>query len=581
MSLYHIQTVSMAREKLDAFMQAQRLALDIETAGDNGLDPYRSEIRLIQLCDGTDTLILDMKHLPYLQELQTLLEAPQVLKIIHHAKFEQKHFWHHQRWVLSPVFCTFLAAKLVAPQVDHPSFSLKALCKRYLGVTLDKSEQTSDWSGLLTQRQLEYAAMDVAHLLVLHDILGKELAAKQLNKVSQLEFRVVFPLARMELNGLKIDWDQAAKEGQKLQEELSQVSQALQAELEPPGALPGLGWVTLDSPEQVLEALNAKGYQLESTKESELKARASGDQVVQRLLHYRHLKKVLTSGIQSLQKHRHPCTDRTHPNYQQIASISGRFACYDPNIQQLPREKQIRALVIPEPGNRFVVADYSQIELRVAAALSGDPLMTHAYREGQDLHALTASLTMGKPMTSVTRQERQAAKAINFGLIYAMGAAGLKRSAQQGYGVEMTLAEAEAFRRRFFEAYSGLKRWQEETLERVARQHMQRTIAGRIRDYRQGGMRPAEVLNFPVQGSAADILKAALILFEKDNQQSQRGGQLVAMIHDELIVEFPESSAQEGLLCLENAMLGAARWLFPDMPFVVDAAITGSWAEKA
>jgi len=579
MGLYWIKTEKQesALEKLTGH---EILGVDIETGGKNGLIPFQSRVRLIQIATPEDTVLVDLAHIQMPDKLLDILVDPQVTKIFHNAKFDVKHLLHHYNIEVSPVFCTFLASKLLSAGNHHHRHSLESVCKRFLNEKVDKSMQTSDWTGTLTEAQIQYAARDAELLLPLYDEMSAQIHALKLKKVSQLEFKTILPVAAMELNGITLDlslWNELTA---KYYLKMRLLEEELSSQLTDDQCLPGLDAVNLNSPDQVKRALEKRGYKLQGTSEKELRVFASKDPVVEKLLEYRHISRIHQSTLTSFREHVLPETGRIHSSYFQISSASGRFSCSEPNIQQVPREKEIRRAFIPAPGHCFLIADYSQVELRVAAGLSGDPIMLKAYRSGRDLHRLTASLTTGIPYDAITKQERQAAKAINFGLIYAMGPKGLQSSAQASYGVAMSSEEAQTFHRKFFENYKGLARWHRQLEQTGKASRYIRTASGRIRRYHDEHIRITELFNTPVQGTAAEILKASLCIFYDQVKKEKLDANLVAIIHDEVIVETPEPQTEATKKILLDAMLQAASWLVPQVPFEVDLTIANSWAGK-
>ena len=252
------------------------------------------------------------------------------------------------------------------------------------------------------------------------------------------------------------------------------------------------------------------------------------------------------------------------------------------NIQQTPRELAFRACWQAPEGRMLVIADYSQIELRVAAEIAQDQRMMKAYQQGEDLHRLTASLVSGVPIALVDKQQRQAAKAINFGLIFAMGARGLQAYSQDTYGVEMTLSQAEQFRQRFFQAYRGIDRWHKRVREEDAQKRQEgqpsetRTLLGR----RYIWSNPAGVAglyNMPVQGSAADITKKALILIHEENHHPS--WHLVGCVHDEILMEVPEQDGVEAQNFLKRQMERAGKAILRSVPVLAESNIGHSWAD--
>jgi DNA polymerase-1 len=251
------------------------------------------------------------------------------------------------------------------------------------------------------------------------------------------------------------------------------------------------------------------------------------------------------------------------------------MSSYSPNIQQIPRAPEFRKCFTAPSGRKLLIADYSQIELRVAAQITQDKRMLEAYRNGEDLHSLTASLILGKPVGAVSKYERQYAKAVNFGLIYAMGPDGLRQYAQLSYDVEMTLEQAKKFRSLFFQAYPGIKEWHDRLKTRQP--ETGQTISGRKFPFlKQYGL-PA-YCNTPVQGTAADILKKALgVLAAK---LSGTNTYIVGTIHDEIILECDEDKAEYFGQLLKDIMVYASNSILKEVPSQVDFAIADRWSEK-
>lgn len=569
-------------ERVLALIDGDALGLDIETAGENGLNPFRSRIRLIQLATFEGVFVIDCDALDPFPLLRPFLEHPGTLKVLHNAKFDLKHIFHHTGIVVSPVFCTYLASQLLAMGDREKRHSLEAVVLRHLDRVIDKGQQKSDWSGPLSDDQVEYAARDAEVLMQLYPILEQELRSHKLRKVSQLEFRTVMPVAAMEWRGMRLDLDRWQRLEKRFSQKADQLEEEIHRYLRRPDDLPGMNTLNINAPDQVRDALVDVGIDLPGTGEAHLKKHLADHPVVGLLLEYRHLSRILGSTVRHARENIEPATQRVHPSYHQIASASGRFACSEPNIQQVPREREVREAFVPDPGNRFVIADYSQVELRVAGGLAQDPIMLEAYSHGEDLHRLTAALTMDKPKKEVTKNERQAAKAINFGLIYAMGPRGLMQSAATSYGVEMTLEQATQFRDRFFAHYAGIKRWQEQLSRSGKRMRYVRTAAGRIRAYKtQDEIRVTELFNVPVQGTAAEGLKSAMCMFWDESRKQGLEALIVAIIHDEIIVEVKAEQAERARALLEDSMVRGISWLVPNVAFAVDAVIGDSWAAKS
>ena len=350
-----------------------------------------------------------------------------------------------------------------------------------------------------------------------------KLRSDGLSETARLEFSCLPAVLEMELNGVLLDTEKWKKLGDDLLGQKDQLEKALHDEF---------GQINLDSPNDLLKALQARGIDVSDTNRQTLASLSDQYPILDKVTGYRKVAKLVQGFILSLPQFINEKTGRIHPEYNQLGAATGRFSCHDPNLQQIPRDKRFRECIVASPGHQLIIADYSQIELRVAAEITGDERMVQAFQKGVDLHKLTAAVITGKRIDEVNAQERQAAKAVNFGLIFGMGADGLLNYAQNTYGVAMTLDQAKGFRKRFFDYYWGIGAWH----ERVQRSRAMetRTIGKRRRVWNKQAPL-TELLNTPVQGTAADIIKKALILIH--NRLPGTGSRLFACVHDEIILE--------------------------------------------
>ena len=565
-------------EVLDYLSIAPVLGIDTETTG---LDPLKDKIILLQIADGENPVAVINMRIIGVERLKNLFESQNV-KVFQNAKFDLKFLFVNGFNISGPIFDTMLAAQIVRDTRGPFSVSLKNLAAFYLDTNLPKDEQKSDWGTKLTKEQIEYAARDAAILLPLRERLIKEIRKGNLIQVCKLEFDCLWAVVNMELSGIKVDMEKWAKLQEKYKQEQKELSLKLQKELGNGGVQMNIfgeelmGGINLDSQTQIKKALQAKGIELESTSYADLLEYKDSSEVVEWLINYRHVSKAIQGFLSPIPEWINSASGRIHSNYRQIGSQSGRFSCGDPNIQQIPRGKDFRECFVPEKGNKFVIADYSQIELRVAAEIAQDETMLQAYKKGQDLHALTASLMANKNILEVTKSERQAAKAVNFGLIYAMGAKGLQAYAKNVYGTDMTLQEAELFRERFFKAYRGIARWHY-NMKKQTNATETRTLSGRRCVYSETPPLTA-LLNMPVQGTAADINKKALALLVPVIKALK--GKIIASVHDEIIIEVEEAKAEEAVIKLKNVMEEAGAYYLKFVPVIAETIIADSWAEK-
>ncbi len=560
-------------------MRARQIAVDTETTG---LDPHTSRLRLIQLyAKGIPGLVIDCdQFLPEGGILLRELFGNEHVKVFQNAKFDLQFLWANGIDVKPPVFDTMLAGALLRSSGGPRSVSMKTLAEYYLAEEVSKEERQADWSGTLREEQLLYAARDAQITLRLREALVPHLVKNRLIEVAKLEFDCAFAVAQMEYHGICLDMQKWDCLTERVRGELSQALEQIYQYTGRPVAQTTL-WgeeiaagLNLDSPKGFQEILHANGIQADTTSRHALSAYQSHP-LVQALLKYRKASKALNSFLLPIPKMRNPSTHRLHAHYGQIGAPSGRMSCGGPNIQQIPREHAFRECFCAPPGRTLVIADYSQIELRVAAEIAGDERMLAAYREGQDLHRLTASLVSGKPIGQITKQERQAAKAINFGLIYAMGAKGLQAYAQETYGVPMTLEQAERFRKRFFEAYVGIWAWHERIRKNPPRET--RTLSGRKNIYPDGKIGISGMYNTPVQGVAADIVKKALGML---SQRLPKDTLLIGMVHDEILLETPKERGEAMADLLQSTMEEAGAFYLKRVPAAAEVSISPDWSGK-
>ena len=563
---------------LPAVMQSKVLAVDTETTG---LNPHTDRIRLVQLAaEGLPVLVIDcFTFLPDgVEILRDVLESPNV-KVFQNAKFDLQFFMALYIYP-SPLFDTMLAAQLLRTSGGPNRANLAALAAHYLNEEVDKEEQTSDWQGELTESQFTYAARDAEVLLHLREVMVKEIYGNRLSEVARIEFSCACAIAEMEYTGICLDtprWNKLIGQTEKERDEALQILYTYAGEPVVQMSLWGENVVfnhNFDSNPYILELLRKNGIAADSTSKRDLSA-YTGHPLIKALTAYRKATKALSSFLYPLPQMIHPETGRLHPHYGQIGAWSGRMSCGGPNIQQIPRDLHFRACFIAPPGKKLVIADYSQIELRVAAQISGDGRMISAYKKGEDLHALTASLVSNEPVEAVTKSQRQAAKAVNFGLIFGMGAAGLQQYAQQSYGVEMTLEQATQFRDSFFKAYPGIADWHRRI--KNAKPTEERTLTGRKFTFGENSG-VTGLYNTPVQGTAADILKAALgTLVRRTKGTTIRA---VAVVHDEILLETDESEVNSAAETLRDSMESAGNKVLADVPCVAEVKIADTWAGK-
>ena len=464
------------------------------------------------------------------------------------------------------------------------SFYLDYETIKYGDVAGTASKQIS-FSEVEINVATNYAAEDADITLRLYNKLNGLLEDKPTQKklLEEIEYPLVHVLSKIEQNGAKIDKAKLAAHSEELAEKISDLSsQAFKIAGEE---------FNLDSPKQLLEILYEK-LKLPVLKKTPKGQPSTNEETLQRLseeyelpkiiLQYRTLAKLKSTYTDSLIKIENQVTQRIHTSYQQAITSTGRLSSTEPNLQNIPIKtsegRRIREAFIPEKGNVLISADYSQIELRIMAHLSKDKNLTNAFNKGLDVHSSTAAEVFGVDIENVTEEQRRSAKAINFGLMYGMSAFGLTRQ------LDIPRADAQKYLDTYFERYTGVKDYMANTKAQAKEDMFVETIMGR-RLYlneinaanglrRQAAERAA--INAPLQGSAADIIKKAMIDINKFLVKELPDTKMIMQVHDELIFETPKVDAQEILNQMKAMMEGAVKL---DIPLIAEAAIGKNWNE--
>ncbi len=589
-----IKTEEELRKAVDALNTQSAIGLDTETTE---LDPYTGRLRLIQLAapDGVSIIDLDafanggnreLANKEALLPLKRLLEAPRPIKIAHNAKFDAKFLKHNLGADLVGVFDSLLASQLISAGDIEERHGLETVASRYLNESVDKSERLSNWNFELSEAQLEYAARDAAVLLPLREKLIDRLKAEALIKCAQLEFECVMPVADIELAGFymhKDRWLEQLAIVEKRRGELAEELQEILAEESSQGSLfggPQRADINLDSHQQLTQALERLGIPVpDSTRNWKLQPLAAQYPVIATLLEYRTVQKALTSYGQNMIELINPATGRLHADFRQIGAPTGRFSCTNPNIQQVPHATEYRRCFSGYPtGRRLVIADYSQIELRILAEFSGDRGFIEAFNSGADLHRVTAAQVFNVSLDQVSKDQRDFAKRLNFGVVYGIGAQ--RFSIMTG----LSVPEAENVLRKYFATYRGLDTYLREAANRAVNERQARTASGRLvrfrydeNDRQQISMTQRNGKNTPIQGTSADILKRALRLLKDELRDTS--ARIVNIIHDEIVVEADADQATEISQKVERAMCAAGEEYLKTVPVKVETEIADEWVK--
>jgi len=514
--------------------------IDIETTG---LCPWQHQLRLVSIANRAGTVVvLDMFHLPAALLSEWL---PRGWYVAHNAVFESK--WFRQ---VAGVQISTHDTMLLGRVLYGANLKLAELCAAALGLQVDKAAQRSDWAApALTAQQLAYSALDAQLPLQLYERIGP-IAGR--TAIYQNLLQVVPVIAQQELDGIPVDWERLERlrerwEWQRL-EALSAFDLAL------PGVLP-------TSPKQIsawlethADALLLQQWPRTATGQLQL----NSDQLnalqpgalpaLEPLRQVRKLTKLLGWTKGNLLDKRNPVTGRVHPGYGIAFASSGRFNCSKPNMQQLPREGDMRELVCAPLGRALACADYSMQELRISAIYSGERTMLDAFNAGTDLHTLTAQQVLG----STDKEARAVGKTINFSQQYGGGPQVLVKKARER-GITLTLEQAQAYRTRFFESRPQLRQWQRHTISQAERTLQVSTRLGLVRHFTRDTFKATDVCAHAVSGTGAEVLRSTLAALPR--HLAGLDARLIHHSHDELLLECAEQDGAAAAQGLAAAML--------------------------
>ncbi len=522
--------------------------------------------------------------------LRPWLENTRAGKIGQNAKYDQHVLANHGVALAGFVHDTLLESYVLE---SHQRHDMDSMAERLLGaktITYDEVTGTGakriGFSQVDVARATEYAADDADSTLQLHLAMHPRIAAdEKLRHVYEgIEMPVREVLFRIERNGVLIDAELLSAQGHELGQKMLELESKAHIEAGQP--------FNLNSPKQIAEIFfEKKGMPVvkktpsgaPSTDEEVLARLALDHPLAKILLDYREIAKLKSTYADKLPRMVNAKTGRVHTNYGQATAVTGRLASNDPNLQNIPVRTQegrrIREAFVAPPGSVIVSADYSQIELRIMAHISGDESLLRAFAAGEDIHRATASEVFGRPLQDVTAEERRYAKTINFGLIYGMSAFGL---AQQ-LGLER--ATAQAYISSYFTRYPAVKRYMDETRALAKERGYVETVFGRrlwlpeIRSSNAARRGNAEraAINAPMQGTAADLIKLAMIAVQGWLERERLASRLVMQVHDELVLEVPEQELVRVRHDMPGLMCNVATLR---TPLVVDVGTGPNW-EKA
>lgn len=589
------QKLASLKQALDA---SSLIAFDTETTA---LDPLQAELVGLSLAvkEGEGYYIPlghkgeqpQLKVSEVIEALTPALTNPSIEKAGHNIKYDALVLARYGLRVSPLSFDTMIAEWLTNPA--SRDLGLKDLAGTLLGIRMTRIEELiGRGKNQLTMDEVPiaaaapYAAADAEVTLRLIPLLKEKMQKTNSTGIfNTIEMPLVPVLLKMEQEGISLDIDFfkrfSAEIGERLRLIEDEVHQAVghafnlnstqqlskvlfeDLKLEPPDRNKRTSSGHFSTSAAVLDEL--KGHHV----------------VVDLLLEYRELSKLKSTYLDALPQQINPRDNRVHTSFNQTGSVTGRLASSDPNLQNIPTRtetgRQVRLGFIAAPGHRLLSVDYSQIELRIVAHMSGDEAMLKAFRDGQDIHATTAAAIYDLPLEQVTKEQRRHAKAINFGLIYGMSAFGLSRS------TDLTLGEAENFVRDYFEHFPGVKKYLDQIRVLAARQGYVETMLGRRRYFpnlanplnqMMRNREEREAINAPIQGTAADIMKIAMIRVQRALEESASRARMILQVHDELVLEVPENEIALTSQLVRGIMEAAYKL---DIPLLTEARSGVNW----
>ncbi len=579
------------RQQLIAILsEAPELCLDTETTSTNALQAKLVGISFA--IKERQAFYVPIPDAIVIEEFRTLYENPSTLKIGQNLKYDLTVLANYGIHLAGPMFDTMIAHYLLHPEMRHGMDYLAAAYLNYQTIHIDeligkkeKGKKQKTMDELTPEEVYIYASEDADITLQLKHLFEPQLAENGCEQLfREVEMPLMPVLAQIEREGVCIDTQSLKETSTLFTEQMLEMEKQIHE-------LAGMEF-NISSPKQVGEVLfehlklsdkvrKTKGGQY-ATSEDILEKLRSKHPVVEKILEYRGLKKLLSTYIDALPLLINPNTGHIHSSFNQAVTTTGRLSSSDPNLQNIPvrdaQGKEVRKAFIPEEGEEFFSADYSQIELRLMAHLSGDENLIDAFVAGHDIHAATAAKIYKKPIEEVTREERSKAKTANFGIIYGISAFGLA----ERMGVSRT--EAKQLIDGYFETYPGVKRYMDESIEKARQNGYTETLFGRrcyLSDINSNnsvvrGYAERNAINAPIQGTAADIIKIAMVRVAARMKAENIKSKMILQVHDELNFSVVPSEKEQLQQLVTEEMEKAAQL---SVPLKADCGWGKNWLE--
>ncbi len=524
-------------------------------------------------------------------EFKPVFANEKSVKIGQNVKYDLNMLKKYGIEIKGVMFDTMIAHYLLNPDMRHGMDVLAETYLNYSPVSIEaligkKGKNQITMRDVPVEKILEYAAEDSDVTWQLMEVFAPQLAeanAKQL--FDEVEMPLVPVLAAMECEGIKIDSETLKKYSAELEKEIVAIDDEIQK-------LAGTPF-NISSPKQVGDILFEVLKIAEKPKKTKTGQYATGEDILQKLtkkhpiiekiLEYREMVKLKNTYIDTLPELVNEKTGRIHTSYNQVVAATGRLSSDNPNLQNIPirteRGKQIRNAFIPRDENHVLLsADYSQIELRIVASICGDKNMSEAFREGKDIHTATAARVYGIPEAEVTKEMRYKAKSVNFGIIYGQSAFGLAEN------LNISRGEAKELIENYFREFSGVKKYMDDTINFAREYGYVQTLMGRRRYLRDitsnngvvRGFAERNAINAPIQGTAADMIKVAMINVQAALKQNNFQTKLLLQVHDELVFDVPLNEVEAVKPVIEQAMVTALKL---EVPVEVGIGVGKTWLE--
>ena len=530
------------------------------------------------------------KALETLQIFKPFFEKQDILKIAHNFKYDLKVLTQYGISIRGNCFDTMIAHYLLNPDGRHGMDYLSEIYLSYTPIPIEsligkKGKNQKTLRSVSLEQQTNYAAEDADITFQLYEKFAPQLKKENLESLFyDVEMPLMKVLAKMELAGVALDTDWLSKESLDLENDLQVLKKKIFALSREE--------FNINSPKQLGDILFAKLHLDPKARKTKTGQYSTSEEVLQKLagkhtiighiLEYRTYQKLKSTYVDALPQEIQPKDGRVHTHFSQTTAATGRLAGLNPNLQNIPirtlRGQQIRGAFVADKGKKIISADYSQIELRLIAEVSGEDNMIKAFQNGEDIHASTASKLFKVPITDVTKSQRSQAKAVNFGIIY--GQSSFTLSEQTG----LSRSEAKQMIDSYYQTYPMLKEFMNEQVLKARQNGFVETILGRRRHLKDINSNNAVVrghaernaVNAPIQGSAADIIKIAMINIDKALHEQNLRTQMLLQVHDELLFEAPEDELEVVAPLIRQLMESAVR---TTVPLLVEVGIGNNWLE--